>query len=231
MKSITLLARKLAKVIIKFQPSKDISDQDLEYLLWICSLYIRIRNLPGHIAEVGVADGRNAVLFGRLIKQYNDQSVRQYIGFDTFDGYSQRDLLKDGNLYSEAWKNNSKKGVLERCEINNVEDVIEIFEGDALQTVPQVLKNHRGNKFQKGKGLFALVYIDCNACIPAMESMKNFFDYIVPGGLIVIDEKLQGGESEAILEFAKLNCYKVQRLGGNEVPMAIIINEKDLIEN
>ena len=55
--------------------------------------YLKIKNIPGHIAEIGVADGRNAILFGRLIKIHNDQSVRQYIGFDTFDGFTQKGFV------------------------------------------------------------------------------------------------------------------------------------------
>ena len=84
--------KNIAKKIIINQPHKLINDLDLEYLLWICNIYLRIKNIPGHIAEIGVADGRNAILFGRLIKIHNDQSVRQYIGFDTFDGFTQKDL-------------------------------------------------------------------------------------------------------------------------------------------
>ena len=56
-----------ARRIAKLQPAKDIHDDDLEYLLWISSLYGLISSVPGHIAEVGVADGRNTVMFGHLL--------------------------------------------------------------------------------------------------------------------------------------------------------------------
>ena len=108
--------------------------------------------------EIGVADGRNAILFGRLIKIHNDQSVRQYIGFDTFDGFTQKDLERDKHLNKNRWKNNSKETVLSRCHDNDVEDLIEIFEGDAVKVVPEILKNHQGKKFQKNKAKFALLY-------------------------------------------------------------------------
>ena len=80
-----------------------------------------------------------------------------------------------------------------------------------------------GKKFQKGKAKFALVYIDCNAYFPAINSMESFLPHIVPGGFIVIDEKLQGSETEAILDFAKIHSFKVERFGSNEVPMTIQI--------
>ena len=217
------LIRKFAKMILSANKTKVIKDYDLEYLLWITSLYLKIKYLPGNIAEVGVADGRNTVLFGRLIKLHNDQSVRQYIGFDTFDGYKKKDLVRDGHLNKSGWKETSRDAVLKRCKDNDIEDTIELFEGDATEIVPKILKEHKGKKFQKGKAKFALVYIDCNAYFPAINSMESFLPHMVPGGLIVIDEKLQGSESEAILDFAKKHSFRVERFGSNEVPMVIQI--------
>lgn len=217
------MINKIAKLILRNQQSKIIKDEDLEYLLWISNLYIRIKDVPGHIAEIGVANGRNSILFGLLIKLHADQSTRQYIGFDTFDGYTKKDLERDNHLNKDNWKNNSLGNVLKRCENNNVEELIELFEGDACDTVPKVLKNHLGKKFNVGKAKFALLYIDCNSYLTAIKSMQNFLPYMMPGGLMVIDEKLQGGETEAIIDFAKKNFLKIKKLGPNEVPIAIEI--------
>jgi len=81
------------------------------------------------------------VLFGRLIKLHGDQSVRQYIGFDTFDGFLNRDLVRDKHHDKTRWKSNSRNSVLKRCQDNDVEELVEIFEGDALDVVPKVLKD------------------------------------------------------------------------------------------
>ena len=214
---------KLAKLLLKNTSKKVIEDNDLEYLLWISNLYLKIKHIPGHIAEIGIADGRNTILFGRLIKLHNDQSVRQYIGFDTFDGFTSKDISRDTHLDKARWKNNTREKVLERCKYNNISELVEVFKGDAIETVPKVLKNHKGKKFQIGKAKFALLYIDCNAYLPAIESMENFLPHMVPGGFIVIDEKLQGSETEAILNFAKKHGLKAQRLGANQVPICIQI--------
>ena len=217
------ILKKIAKRILLIESGNLIDDYNLEYLLWITNIYSKIKNIPGHIAEIGVADGRNTILFGRLIKLHRDQLVRQYIGFDTFDGFTNRDLARDTHLDKVNWKDNSRKRVLKRCFDNDVEDLVEIFEGDASKLVPQILKNHIGKKFQKGKAKFALLYIDCNAYIPAVDSMESFLPYMIPGSFIVIDEKNQGGETEAAIEFAKKHSLKIERLGPNEIPLSIQI--------
>lgn len=209
----------------KFQSIKRgfiINIGDLEYLLWITSLFVRIKNVPGHIAEIGVADGRNTVLFGTLIRMYNEGSVRQYVGFDTWDGFVERDLQKSEHLDKSRWKNFSKSSVLAHCKSAGVEHLVELFEGDAVETVPNMLHNHRGKKFQAGMGRYALLYIDCNAYEPALRSMQHFWEFLMPGGLIAIDEKLQGDESSALIDFASEKDLRVERLGSNEVPMVIV---------
>ena len=214
---------KIARKILAMQPSKDISDSELEYLLWICSLYQKLDSIPGHIAEVGVASGRNTVLFGRLIKIFGHSSIRQYIGFDTFDGYTTTDLARDKHLTRghDRWKAFSRAGVLERCSVNGVNDLVEIFEGDASIEVPRVLAKHRGKKFQPGKARFALVYIDCNAYSPAINSLRAFLPHLMSGAYVAIDEKLQGGESEALIDFAKENDLAVIKPGNMQVPMLL----------
>jgi hypothetical protein len=207
--------------------SREIKDEELEYIVWLTSLYIQLSNIPGHIAEIGVASGRNAVIFGKLIKLYSDTNVRQYIGFDTFSGYEDRDLNISEHLKSDAWKNNSKIKVMQRCEKADVSELVEIFEGDAVKIVPKVLSQHTGKKFQKGKAKIALLYIDCNAYTPAIESMRNFYDYMIPGGIIAIDEKFQGDESLALSDFAAEKGAKIQKFGSNSVPMIMRVRTND----
>ena len=223
---------KLARKILSMQPAKDISDKDLEYLLWICSIYLRVRSIPGHIAEVGVACGRNAIIFGRLIKIFGDSSLRQYIGFDTFDGFTETDLLRDKHLAGEnnRWKVFSKSEVLKRCAVNGVTDLVELFEGDASIEVPRILAKHKGKKFQPNKARFALIYIDCNAYSPAINSLRAFMPYLMPGAYIAIDEKLQGCETEALLDFARESHLSVLKPGNMQVPM-LLKQVNDIVSN
>ena len=216
-----MILKKIMHLVAKLQPVKEVSDDDLEYLCWICSLYRQISDVPGHIAEVGVASGRNTVLFGKLIKMFGDASVRQYIGFDTFDGYVAEDMTRDVHLRTgnDRWKAFTKESVIMRCEANDVGDNVELFEGDASIIIPQILASHTGKKFQASKARFALVYIDCNAFTPAINAMKYFLPYMMPGGIFAIDEKIQGGETEAIIQFSGENNLMIEKPGAMQVPI------------
>jgi hypothetical protein len=182
-----------------------------------------LSKIPGHNAEIGVADGRNAIYFAKLIKLHGDESVRQYLGFDSFDGFLPRDLKKNPHLSKDEWKENSKEAVLRRAEINDVEELIEVIEGDAVKTVNATLATYHGKKFQPGQSRFALLYIDCNAEIPALARLRAFLPHMVPGGIIAIDEKMQGGETASLLKFADKNGLRCERIAGRNVPMIIKI--------
>ena len=216
---------RILKFLLKFTTAKEFNDIELTHIIWISKIHSIIQNIPGHIAEIGVADGRNAVLFGKLIKLYGEQKYRQYIGFDTFDGFIKSDLEKDKHLKISSYRNISKEKVWERLKLNDVERICEIIKGDANISVPETLKNHQGYKFMPGYAKFALLYIDCNSTDTSIKCMEEFYDYMMPGGFIVIDETIQGGESKALTTFAKSKNREIQKIG-IEMPMCIEIPKK-----
>ena len=56
------------------------------------------RKVPGHIVEIGLFK-----IFGQLIKNYGEKIQKNH-GIDTFDGYSNIDLIEEKHLNSERWK-------------------------------------------------------------------------------------------------------------------------------
>ena len=44
-----------------------LEDLELSYLYSIFNLFNKVENIPGHIVELGVGAGRNAILFGKLL--------------------------------------------------------------------------------------------------------------------------------------------------------------------
>lgn len=185
----------------RWEDQRYLEKTEFKYILWIYEIYKKIANVPGHIVEFGVAYGRNTILFSHLIKMHNEQDIRRYYGFDTFDGYTKSSLLEDTHLSVNSWKNISLNKVKERIKISGNFENYELIKGDILKTLPVFLKNNPNFKA-------ALVYVDCNAYTPSLEGMRLIKDYITPGGIICIDEKKQGGETKALIQFCKENNLK-----------------------
>jgi hypothetical protein len=224
---MNILIKNLLKKFI-FPKANHIQDSDVRYVTWITSLYLKLENVPGHIAEIGVASGRNAILFGQLIKLFGDSEIRQYIGFDTFMGYTDQDLKKDGFLNPERWKGDefSLSSVKRRCERADVSLEVDFIKGDVRSSVSETLTSFEAKRFYAGKGKFALLYIDCNAFEPAFEAMHQFWDYLVPGAIIAIDEKIQAGETEAMLKFAAEKNLKIYKPNNPSVPMYVTVKNE-----
>jgi len=200
-----------------------LSDLDLEYILWISNLYTKIGNVPGHIAEIGVATGRNSVLFGQLIRLYRHDSFRKYYGFDTFEGYLERDLNTNSHLNSSLFSNVKFKDVQQRLVFAGLEKNCTLVKGDVIETLPVFLSDYSDHRMNAGMSKFALLYIDCNAYIPAISSMEYFLPFLSPGAMIAIDEKTQGSETKALIDFAEKNGLKVFYLGSLNCPAVIEI--------
>ena len=147
-----------------------------------------------------MARGRNSVLFGNLIKLSGEETIRNYYGFDTFSGYTESDIDSSPHLSKNDWREISLSFVKNRLERNQLGSTCFVFEGD-IKDIAENFVASGHNKFQPGHLQIALLYIDCNSYAAAKYSMDFFYDYISPGGLVCIDEKLQGGETRALRDF------------------------------
>ncbi|MHB1206787.1 MAG: class I SAM-dependent methyltransferase [Rhodospirillaceae bacterium] len=187
-----------------------LDQSEFRYVLWLDRTYRLIENVPGHIVEVGVARGRNSVIFGHLIRLTGDDQVRNYYGFDTFEGYTEDDLRRSPHLGAGEWKATTLEFVQERLAGAKLADICHVFKGDIKQ-LAEPFANSKQARFNPGKLRIALLYIDCNAYLPAKFSMDFFKTYMAPGGIVCIDEKLQGGETEALIEFCKENGLEYRK--------------------
>jgi zona occludens toxin (predicted ATPase) len=103
-----------------------------------------------------------------------------------------------------------------------LENVVELFKGDATETVPKVLKEQQGKKFKPDSCKIALLYIDCNAYEPALAAMRAAKEYMPVGAIIAIDEKLMGGETKALHAFAEEEGLVVTAPRDRTFPTAMI---------
>ena len=104
----------------------------------------------------------------------------------------------------ERWSNNSKNFVDERIKKFNLQDTCFTVEGDIVESLPEFLKSPN-SRFSSTSFYCRLIYVDTSAYDPAKLSIEVLFEYLVPGGILAIDQKKQGGEWKAIVEFATEN--------------------------
>ena len=195
-----------------------ISDFEYLYMTWLSFIYTKAVGVPGHIVEIGVASGRNSIIFGKLLEITSEKFIRKYYGFDTFSGYSEDSLSNNPWLKREDWQGNifSKKSVERRVQKSGLKGSCTFIEGDCRKTIPNFLENYSDNMMNVNSIKISLLYIDCNAYEPALFSMQSLYPYITPGGIIAIDEGMQGGETKALIDFAKsMNLSLKHEIGGN----------------
>ena len=172
-------------------------------------LYKLIAEVPGSIVECGVYQGNSFFAFHKFLEIFHPgDRIRHVIGFDDFQGLRLTD--EDGPAYPSrskvegGWKSDSFKGAfMELMKLHTKDQLIEasqrcfFVDGDILETVPRYVKENPGLRI-------SLLHLDVDVFLPTKVALDNFYDRVVPGGLIVLDEYAMmewGGESSALEAF------------------------------
>ena len=175
----------------------------------------KISGVDGDIVELGVHTGNNSIQFMLQSPQ------TKYWGFDTFCGYTKEDIESSPN----------KQGLLDNegrwvCDENETIDRIkrfrglikeitpsdkkfanfEIIKGDLKKTLPEQINSNNLKKV-------ALLYVDCNAYLPAIKGIEAIYPILSREGIICIDEHQDGGETKAIKETAQKYGLNINETG------------------
>ena len=193
--------------------NKEISSEQIHYTLSMQDLFLKTKDIPGHIIELGSGHGRNSIIFGSLIQKYSKDKIKHYFGFDAFE-YNEEDLKFNESLNIDHFKynQNSYQEVQDKVKRNKLDDVVTLIKGDFKDTIKNFL-NEDSKFFQKEKPLFSLIYVDCNSYHATKFSLNALKYFIIDGAYIAIDESKQGDESKALIEFARENDQQI--LSGN----------------
>ena len=191
---------------------KLISAEQVRYVHGLVGLYEKIRPVPGHIVELGVGRGRNAVIFGTLARAADQGAFRRYYGFDTFEGYPSDVADAERQLDARAHTDSSLEFVEEVRDRNGLRDQCRFLRGDLRATLPDLLRSGDDvlKGFVAGGARIALVYVDCNAYAVARFALETLEPYLVDGAVIAIDECIQGGETRALEEFCAARDYVLE---------------------
>lgn len=197
--------RKIFKSIIYTYLEKGIWDKDItstkvKYLTGVHNLFIRTKDVPGHIIELGTGTGRNAIIFGNLLKLYNLSSSKKYYGFDTFTGYPKEVLDENPNLSKNS--QNIHESVKLRLLNEGIRDECSLIQGQMPQSL-QYFLDTEGKKFKKGYLKISIVYIDCNDFNTTTKSLEVLYPFFSKGCILAVDENSIGGDTKALEEFCR----------------------------
>jgi hypothetical protein len=188
-----------------------IQRRDFGQLLAYYELFKLTKELPGSIAEVGIFAGNGLFTWSKLLDTFiSTNTGKKVFGFDNFKGYSQAltdkdidaveyiqslicNFVFDSEIIDELIKHNNLDQVIagtERVKLYNAE----------LNTGLDIFK-------KENIGVrFSLVLIDVNLYISTKWALENFYELVVPGGIIALrgyGVKPWEGESLAVDEFLK----------------------------
>lgn len=172
-------------------------------------LYKKIIELPGDVVELGVYKGGSFFQFAAFRELLENERSRKLIGFDMFGEFPV--AHNDGdNAFREKWVKETNNSFLTKADIqkslfNRKIENIELIQGDIASTIPEYLQTHPYMRI-------ALLHIDVDIYEPTVVGLQYLYDYVVPGGIIVLDDYGVAGETKAVDEFIANRNIKLRHL-------------------
>lgn len=188
--------------------------------------------IPGAMVECGVFKGTSFVRFALMRQLLGGAFGAKLVAFDVFSddfpttSYNQ-DLEQREHWIRTAGASSISveqlSDVLNRKGISN----FELIAGDVVKTVPEYVARNQGFKI-------SLLNIDIDFVEPTMVVLESFYDRVMPGGVILLDnyagEGTSGqsyhGDTHAVDTFFKSRRVKIQRFPFASRP-CFIVKEHD----
>ncbi|MBI5590633.1 MAG: class I SAM-dependent methyltransferase [Deltaproteobacteria bacterium] len=169
-----------------------IGHQTLARQITLYEAYKMTLNVAGHIAEVGVNLGFGSLLFAKLTKIFEPNSLTLVHGFDWCQGAEptaeEEHVIARGSYCTPEHK------IREIVKVQGLENIVHLHNLDASKDLPSFFKDN--NHLQ-----FKLVFLDCGLYDVVSECLKHFWNRITPGGVLILDHysfELAPGEMRAI---------------------------------
>lgn len=201
---------------------KYVRRQDLARFMVRYELFKMIRSTKGSIIECGVHQGGGLMGWAKISSNLEPYAIhRKVIGFDTFEGFvgiNEKDEsffknneLKKGGFSTETDVYTELISLIAEYDENrylNQFSKIELIKGDAIQTIPDYIKNNQHL-------IIALLFLDFDLYEPTKIALEHFLSRVPKGGIIAFDEinnPFWPGETIALLEkYTNLNRLEIKK--------------------
>jgi len=182
----------LAPLIYRYPP---IALGSAVLFLWLDALY-KTKHLPGAAIEIGIAAGGTCIISNRFLREI--QSKREYVGVDTFGGFSEEAFAEDVKLGND-WKNFSR------------------FSANSIDLVRKILRMHGAEDVKLLQGDISKIdrtrlpqsisacLLDVDLAVPISDGLKLIWPLLETGGIVVVDDCFvdNQGDWQALKGFRK----------------------------
>ena len=166
-------------------------------------MFKKIVDIPGDIVECGVFKGTGQIFWLKLLRIFDEHSMKKVIGFDTFNYFPKSILKYEKKEAKKFIKESGYQGVSVK-EINNkikrigLEERSELIKGDIVKSSAKYVKNNKGFRI-------SLLNLDLDTYEGTKAALENFYPLVSKNGIIIFDEygKRGWGETDAVDEFFK----------------------------
>lgn len=183
-------------------------------------------NVPGDIVECGVFKGTGQIYWLKLLRIYDEYSMKKVVGFDTFQSFPKSILKYEKKQAKKFLKESSYKGVSLK-DINNkikkigLEKRSELVKGDIIKTSSNYVKKNKGFRI-------SLLNLDLDTYEGTKAALENFYPLVSKDGIIIFDEygKRGWGETDAVDEFFRnKKNIKIQSIKFSNQPSAFVVKK------
>lgn len=158
------------------------------YSIWLQIERLKEQEINGAFAELGVYKGMTA----KIIHLMDDS--RQLHLFDTFEGFSNKDLTVESEVVEDPDKPNFIDTSLEMVKsFVNGNDNVSYYPGYFPDSAPNLKESN-----------YAFVHLDADLYNPTLAGLQYFYPKLSPGGVIIIHDYNHNwdGVRRAVDEFA-----------------------------
>jgi hypothetical protein len=213
-------------------PTGFMQRRNLPKFLALYDIFKMTIDMPGSIAEFGVFKGGSLFTWFHLLETFlPGERMKKIYAFDHFKGY---DSFTDGESSSDWVKEKHNGNLLDDVSEGMIHDLVKLqsndsylpgverivlVSGDILETAPYFKENNMGVRF-------SIINVDVNLLKPVKSILDNFFDLLLPGGIIMFSGYSAapwGGEAEAIEDYFLGKVGKFKKMHYSPYPRAYFI--------
>jgi len=198
--------------------TKYVRRQKITRLLAQYEIFKQILDVKGSIIECGVYRGFGLMAWAQLSAILEPVNLtRRIYGFDTFGGFPsiyEKDQSKFSEIKTGAFCSDSYDELIKLIKIYDSNRYlghipkIELIKGDAVETIPEFIENHKHL-------VVSLLFLDFDLYEPTKAAIENFLPRMPKGAIIAFDEldnPLWPGETQSLVETIGINRLKIKRV-------------------